>query len=89
MTPQEKSCHCGAANSDAWIQSCAKPDLCNNLALNILRSAYGPIKMACDAAGISVSGAAGISASGAGGALTPKTAVTGVAVIAAALGVLL
>ncbi|KAK3817103.1 MAG: hypothetical protein JOS17DRAFT_778502 [Linnemannia elongata] len=88
MTPKERTCQCGAADSDDWITSCTKPDLCDNLTATVLRSAYGGIKLACIYAGVSsTSDAAGGSSS----LLVSRSSVTvGVTVAAATvLGVFL
>lgn len=53
MTPKERTCHCRAADSDAWISSCTESGICDNLMASVLRSAYGGIKIACISAGVS------------------------------------
>ncbi|KAK3836693.1 MAG: hypothetical protein J3R72DRAFT_450304 [Linnemannia gamsii] len=53
MTPQARSCQCGAAKSDAWIQSCRKPDACDNTSASIMKRAYAGVKIGCDHSGIS------------------------------------
>ncbi|KAF9129440.1 hypothetical protein BGW39_004164 [Mortierella sp. 14UC] len=53
MTPQARSCQCGAANSDVWIQSCVKPDTCDNLKTSILKRAYADVKIGCAYSGAS------------------------------------
>ncbi|KAG0282809.1 hypothetical protein BGZ96_012823 [Linnemannia gamsii] len=77
MTSKEVKCHCGAADSDAWISSCTKPDICDNFMATVLRSAYGEIKIACMSAGVSSSSDASTVSS----SLTSKNGVVaGVAV---------
>ncbi|KAK3817104.1 MAG: hypothetical protein JOS17DRAFT_794637 [Linnemannia elongata] len=46
-------CQCGAADSDAWIQSCAKPEVCDVITTNVLKTAYRGVKIGCVFQGVS------------------------------------
>ncbi|KAF9930941.1 hypothetical protein FBU30_011050 [Linnemannia zychae] len=45
-------CQCGAAANTTWIQSCTKPDACNDTTSYILKRAYAGVKRGCDRAGL-------------------------------------
>ncbi|KAF9899430.1 hypothetical protein EC991_008915 [Linnemannia zychae] len=47
MSLEARTCQCHAASSNAWIKSCAQPDLCNQLTVNVLSRAYSGIKIGC------------------------------------------
>ncbi|KAF9096755.1 hypothetical protein BGX29_008444 [Mortierella sp. GBA35] len=97
MTEKERSCHCGSADSDAWIAACNKPDLCANATVFVLRAAYGPIKAACTLSGYSSSASASATSDGGVSLLSSSrlstskgVAVAGVTIAAAfALGSIL
>lgn len=88
MTPKERTCQCGAADSDAWITSCTKPDLCDNLTATVLKGTYGVIKAACIYAGVS---STSVATSGSSSLLVSRSGVVAGVTVAAAtvLGIFL